>query len=68
VILRLPASRSSISLKVSFSRSFMLICIHQQLPLFRLIPHWNHFAVSGSLRIGITQILQAHSALDNSGA
>jgi hypothetical protein len=33
---------------------------------FRLIPHWNRFATSGSSRIGIELSVQAHPALDNS--
>src|SRR5271157_4951218 len=59
-------SSSSISLRLSCSRFVMLICIHQQLRLFRLIPHWNRIGLSGSLRIGNEPPLQAHCALDNS--
>src|SRR5271157_2750011 len=62
----LPESSSFISLKLSCSRFVMLIRIHQQLRLFRLIPHWNRIGLSGSLRIGNEPPLQAHCALDNS--
>src|ERR1700730_15852094 len=57
---------------LSLSRFFMLMIIHQQMPPFppptlRLISHWNQTLVSGSSPIGITQSVQAHHALEDSG-
>src|ERR1022692_1456220 len=36
--------------------------------MFRLTSHWKQFRISGSSRIGNDLPVQAHPALDNSGA